>query len=148
MGTAAYNFIYEGDFIKAVGNSDFLVRANVKAPINVTNFFGLGNETVFDKTKPGKIQYYRARYNKADFSALLRRQLQSWMRVTYGAAFQFFKLEEDENKGRFVSNPILAGVDPLTHYDSKTFVGPQVGLEINSKNSQKLINKITNNYKL
>lgn len=136
VGTASYNFIYEGDFIKAIGNSDFLLRANVKAPINVTNFFGLGNETVFDKTKPGRIQFYRARFDKADFSALLRRQLQSWMRVTYGGTFQFFKLEEDENKGRFVSNPILAGLDPLTHYSRKAFAGPQAGLEINSKNSQ------------
>jgi hypothetical protein len=136
VGTAAYNFIYEGDFIKAVGNSDFLLRANIKAPINVTNFFGLGNNTLFDKTKPGKIQYYRARYDMVDFSGLLRRQLQSWMRVTYGATFQFFRLEKDENIGKLVSDPLLNGLDPATLYDRKSFVGPQVGLDINSKNSQ------------
>jgi hypothetical protein len=136
VGTAAYNFIYEGDFIKAVGNSDFLLRANIKAPINVTNFFGLGNNTLFDKTKPGKIQYYRARYDMVDFSGLLRRQLQSWMRVTYGATFQFFRLEKDENIGKLVSDPLLNGLDPATLYDKKSFVGPQVGLDINSKNSQ------------
>ncbi len=136
VGTASYNFIYEGDFIKAIGNSDFLLRANVRAPINVTNFFGLGNETVFDKTKPGRIQYYRARFDKADFSGLLRKQLQSWMRVTYGGTFQFFKLEEDENKGRFISNPALAGLDPVNHFARKIFAGPQLGLEINSRNNQ------------
>lgn len=136
LGTAAYNFIYEGEFIKAVGNSDFLLNADVKAPINVTNFFGLGNNTVFDKTKPGKIQYYRARYDKVDVSTLLRRQLQSWMRFTYGASFQFFKLEENENLGKFISNTALSGLDPATLYDRNSYVGPQIGLEINSKNNQ------------
>lgn len=135
VGTASYNFIYEGDLIKAVGNSDLLFRANVKAPINVTNFFGLGNETVFDKTKPGKIQYYRARYDMADFSALLRRQLQSWMRITYGAAFQYLELERDQNQGKFVTNAPANGLNPATLYDSKVFAGAQAGLDINSKNS-------------
>lgn len=136
LGTAAYNFVYEGEFIKAVGNSDFLLNADIKAPINVTNFFGIGNETVFDKTKPGKIQYYRARYDKADFSALLRRQLQSWMRINYGATFQYFRLEEDENQGKFVTNTPVNGLDPNTLYDKNTLAGAQAGLEINSKNNQ------------
>jgi hypothetical protein len=136
VGTASYNFIYEGDFVKAIGNSDLLLRANVKAPINVTNFFGLGNDTKFDKTKPGKIQYYRARYDMVDFSALLRRQLQSWMRVTYGPAFQYFHLEQKENIGKFISTPGVSGLNPATLYDKKSFAGAQVGLDINSKNSQ------------
>src|SRR5215203_281041 len=138
LGTKSYNFVYEGDFIKAVGNSDLLVRANIKAPTNVTNFFGLGNETVFDKTKPGGIRYYRARYDKADFGAVLSRQLQSWMKFGYGVSFQFFKLEEDQNQDKLVSDPDAAGVDSANYYERKAFLGPYLGLQINSKNSQVL----------
>ena len=134
--TGSYYFRYEGDFIKAFGNSDLLIRADVRAPINVTNFFGIGNNTVFDKSKPGKIQYYRARYDIVDVSALLRRQLQSWMRVTYGPTFQYFDLDQDENVGKYVSNTSINGLDPATLYDFKSFAGAQVGLDINSKNSQ------------
>lgn len=54
LSTSSYQFNYEGDYIKVIGNHDLLLRADVRAPINVTNFFGLGNETVFDKSKPGK----------------------------------------------------------------------------------------------
>ena len=161
VGTKSYNFVYEGDYTKAVGNSDLLVRANIKAPTNVTNFFGLGNETVFDKSKPGGIQYYRARYDKADFAALLSRQLQSWMKFGYGVSFQFYRLEEDQNQGKLVSNPDAAGMDSANYYERKAFLGPYVGLQINSKNSKVLptrgfvldagvrnllgVNKISNN---
>lgn len=135
LKTGSYYFKYEGDFTSALGNSDLLVRADIRAPINVTNFFGLGNNTVFDKNKPGKIQYYRARYNIADVSALVRRQLQSWMRFNYGPTFQYFNLDEDENAGKYVSNTTINGLDPKTLYDFKSFAGAQVGLDINSKNS-------------
>lgn len=135
LQTGSYSFLYESDFTKLVGNSDLLIRADIRAPINVTNFFGLGNNTVFDKNKPGKIQYYRTRYDIVNFSALLRRQLQSWMRVTLGPTFQYFGLDKDENAGKYVTNTTENGLDEKTLYDRKSFAGAQVGLDINSKNN-------------
>lgn len=135
LATGSYHFRYEGDFTKVVGNSDLIVRADIRAPINVTNFFGIGNNTVFDKTKPGKIQYYRARYDFIDVTALLRRQLQSWMRVTYGAAYQYFRLEQEQNAGKFVSDTGVNGLDGATLYNRRSFAGLQAGLDINSRNN-------------
>ena len=60
------------------------------------------------------------------------------MKFGYGVSFQFFRLEEDENQGKLVSNPDAAGVDSANYYDRKAFVGPYVGLQINSKNNQVL----------
>ncbi|HZF65249.1 MAG TPA: BamA/TamA family outer membrane protein [Chitinophagaceae bacterium] len=136
LATASYQFYYEGDFIRALGKSDLFVRADIRAPINVTNFFGIGNTTVFDKTKPGGIQYYRARYDVVNVSALVRRQLQSWMRVNYGPAFQYFRLEEKQNQGKYVSNTDVNGLDPKSLYTKNMLVGAQVGLDINSKNNR------------
>ncbi|HVG16557.1 MAG TPA: BamA/TamA family outer membrane protein, partial [Chitinophagaceae bacterium] len=136
LGTSSFRFTYQGEFIKSIGNADLLIDADVRAPINVTNFFGLGNNTVFDKTKPGRIRYYRARYDIADFSALLRRRLQSWMRVTYGLTYQYYRVEEKQNIGKFLTQPGLPGVNRATLYDHKSFVGAQLGLDINSKNNQ------------
>ncbi|HEX2534255.1 MAG TPA: BamA/TamA family outer membrane protein [Chitinophagaceae bacterium] len=136
LGTSSYRFQYEGDYTRFIGHSDLLVRADVRAPINVTNFFGLGNETVWDKSRPGGIRYYRARYDLANASILLRRQLQSWMRVTYGGTFQYFNLEEEQNKDKFVSRTELNGLDPATLYLPKSYAGVHLGLDINSQNNR------------
>jgi hypothetical protein len=46
--TNSYNFSYRGDFTDVIGKWGIEVNADVKAPNYVNNFFGLGNETVFD----------------------------------------------------------------------------------------------------
>jgi len=48
LKTASTFFHYEGEFIGAIRHSDLLLRADVRAPVNVTNFFGMGNNTVKD----------------------------------------------------------------------------------------------------
>lgn len=136
--TSSYFFGYEGDFIKAVGDKDLLLRGDLRAPVNVTNFFGIGNNTVFDKSKRGGDRYYRARYNTGNFSALLRRQLQSWMRVNYGLAFQYFDVSRAQNVNKFLGDNVHDGVDNNTLYHPKYFVGPQVLLDISSKNNVNL----------
>jgi hypothetical protein len=135
LQTSSLLFHYDADFVKAFGNTDLLIRADVRAPINVTNFFGIGNNTTFDRNKPGAEQFYRSRYNIADVSVLGRRQLQSWMRVNFGAAFQYFNLEERQNIGRYVTMAPENGLDPETLYDRKMFLGPHLLLDINSRNS-------------
>jgi hypothetical protein len=134
LRTRSWFFKYDGEFNKAFGNSDLLLHADVRAPINVTNFFGLGNNTTFNKDLG--INYYRARYNVTNASVLFRRQLQSWMRITGGPSFQMFKLPQEENKGRFVNDLAVNGLDPANLYKVKTFVGAEANLDINSKNSQ------------
>lgn len=136
LRTSSYFFQYSGDFTKAVGSSDLVIRGELRAPVNITNFFGIGNNTTVDRNAPGGINYYRARYNIGNLSVLLRKQLQSWMRVNYGAAFQYFDVSREENKSRFVGNGSLNGVDLNTLYDTKLYAGGQVLLDINSKNNQ------------
>ncbi len=135
LSTSSYRFTYEGEYIKVIGNNDLLLNADVRAPINVQNFFGLGNETVFDESKPGKEKFYRARYDMANASVLLRRQLQSWMRVNYGPAFQYFRIEKESNQGKFISQP-FNGLNPANLYDIKTYAGLLFKLDIDSRNNK------------
>ncbi|HEY0059761.1 MAG TPA: BamA/TamA family outer membrane protein [Flavisolibacter sp.] len=136
FNTGALRFKYEGEWIKAIGNKDLLARADIRAPVNVTNFFGLGNETVFDKTKPGQERYYRARYDFIDVSLLMRRQLQSWMRVNLGGGFQAFRVENEGNANKFVSQTAINGLDPVDLYEQKMYAGAHFKLDINSKNNK------------
>lgn len=138
LKTSSYRFRYEGEFIKALGHHDIMLNADLRAPINVTNFFGLGNETVFDKNQPEKEKYYRVRYDYFSGSALLRRQMQSWLKIYYGGTYQRFQVEEDENSGKYVSETLNNGLDPATLYEPKSFAGPMFKLGIDSRNNEAL----------
>ena len=138
LKTSSYRFRYEGDFMRVIGHHDLIIRADVRAPVNVTNFFGIGNDTYFDKSKPGGDRYYRARYDVAGVSVLMRRQPQSWMRVNYGATYQYFNVEREENKGRFLSQTLESGLDSTTLYTPKSFGGLHFKLDINSQNNRVL----------
>lgn len=138
LKTASYYFRYDGDFTKALGRHDLLVRIDASAPINVTNFFGLGNRTGFNKENPSGEQYYRTRYDIINASLLLRKQLQSWMRVNYGPAAQYFHLEQKKNIGHYVTNPAAYILDTTNLYEAKLLAGVQAFLDIDSRNNQVL----------
>jgi hypothetical protein len=136
FNTGALRFRYEGDWVKVFGHHDLVARADIRAPVNVTNFFGLGNETVFDESKPGGDRYYRARYDFIDASIMLRRQLQSWFRIHYGVGLQHFRVEEASNAGKFLSMAPQNGLDPATLYDANTYAGGHFKLDVNSRNNR------------
>lgn len=136
LKTASTQFRWESDFTRVWGATDLLIRADVRAPVNITNFFGIGNNTVFDKNQPGRDRYYRVRYDFADASVLFRKQLQSWFRVYYGLSYQFFKLDEKDNAGHFVASyfPGENGNLAKSHH----YLGAAVGMNINSQNNRVL----------
>jgi Omp85 superfamily domain/Calcineurin-like phosphoesterase len=138
VNTGSYTIRYYGEFIKALGNSDFLILADVRAPNNITNFFGLGNNTVLDKTKPDGIRFYRARYNLTDLSALVRRRLQSWMDITFGPSYEHYSISQKGNEDRILFHPSQIGLDSANVYRQKAYLGAQFGLIIDTRNSKVL----------
>jgi outer membrane protein assembly factor BamA len=67
---------------------------------------------------------------------LMRRQLQSWMRVHYGLTYQYFRVERESNAGKYVSMAPQNGLDPASLYEKKSYLGAHLKLDINSKNNQ------------
>jgi len=135
FNTGSLHFRYDADFTKVFKNADLLVRTDFRAPVNVTNFFGIGNDTKFNKDND--IQFYRARYNFINASILLRRNLQSWFRFNFGPTFQNFSLDSTENVGKFVNTNFITP-DNRGLYGSKSFLGADVRMDINSKNNAML----------
>jgi hypothetical protein len=131
--TGSLHFRYDADYIKALGNADILIRSDFRAPVNVTNFFGLGNETKIDLTS-NSVKYYRARYNIINASAYLSYQLQSWMRINLGPTFQYFRLDSAQNLNRFVTGH-SNGLDYATLYSPRHYMGADARLAINSRNN-------------
>ncbi|KAA2245778.1 BamA/TamA family outer membrane protein [Chitinophaga agrisoli] len=133
VATEAYSFRYQGEFTDAIGNTDLVLSANAKAPHNTINFFGLGNETVFDKANT--IQYYRSRYNLYNAEGLLKSKLASKVQLFYGPSFSYYALDKDENDDRFVTKFPDNGLDSLSVFQSKYYAGLKAGIQIDTRDN-------------
>ena len=100
--------------MQAIGKADFTMQALAKAPNNTANFFGLGNETEYDKTGDYKT-YYRTRYSTYQVDPALRFRKSARSSFSIGPSLYFYFFDKDENKGRFINN-----VDEIGSYDSAT----------------------------
>ena len=135
LATSSYNFRYDGEFIKAIGSMDLLLNADIKAPRAVTNFFGYGNETMsFIDTKPGKINYYRSRYTLGDLSILFRKGGKH-AHFSFGPAYQYYRLDADDNIGRIILNPIESGIPITKVTQDKAYMGGEFSIGIDTRNS-------------
>ncbi|MBL7741471.1 MAG: BamA/TamA family outer membrane protein [Chitinophagaceae bacterium] len=139
LATKAYNFKWNSEFIGVLGKKgDLLFNADIKAPNATANFFGYGNGSVYDKTKPGQFRYYRARYQAGDISLVMRKNMGTTASMTIGPAFQFFSLDTDDNKERFILNTASNGLDPGTLFSKQSFAGGVLTFSIDNRNSKSL----------
>ncbi|MFL5787386.1 MAG: BamA/TamA family outer membrane protein, partial [Flavisolibacter sp.] len=134
LKTKAYHFIYNADYIHVFSHYDIVVRSDLRGPDYVNNFFGIGNNTVKDENKPNFVRYYQSRYNYFNASAYIRRQLQSWMRINFGPAFQLYKADSLDNAGHYI-NTYSTDPEHSDIYKRRVYGGIDARLDINSKNN-------------
>ncbi|WP_080055867.1 BamA/TamA family outer membrane protein [Spirosoma aerolatum] len=133
LATEAMSIKYDGMFTDLIGKNDLWLSAFSKAPDNVTNFFGPGNETVYDKSH--SIRYYRTRYDLINVAALLKPETGNHMELSVGPVFQHFSLNRGDNGGRFIEK-YLADLLPQERFlQQESYVGLQAGLLINNRNN-------------
>ncbi len=137
LATNAYNFKWYSEFIGVLGKkSDLLFDADIKAPNNTTNFFGYGNATIYNKTNPQKYKHYRARYQLGDISMLIRKKFNPWLSMTLGPTYQFYSLDSNKNKTRYILQTGSNGVDPNTIFKDQSFAGGKFSLNIDLRNNK------------
>lgn len=136
VSTKAFVFKYNGEFVNAVGKADLLLHATVKAPSNTTNFFSYGNETIFDKSHPEKVKYYRARFQTGDFGISLRHKFGTSVSLTWGPLFEYYNFDSADNKDRYILMAPANGLNPATLEKSKTWAGAQFTLGIDDRNNK------------
>lgn len=109
--TSSYNFLYRGIFTGVINNKwNLEIGADIKAPNFVNNFFGWGNESVFDQDiddQPGidaedAIDYYRYRFEEARLEVQLTRKIGNHAELKIGPAYQRIALENSEGEDRYV----------------------------------------------
>ena len=108
--TNSYNILYRGDFTDVIGKWGMEINADIKAPNYVNNFFGMGNETVFDSDideNPSydlerPIDFYRFRFEEIKLEAYLTRKIGGFGSLKLGLASQEIEIE-DTDKDRFIN---------------------------------------------
>ncbi|WP_186461849.1 BamA/TamA family outer membrane protein [Mucilaginibacter pallidiroseus] len=138
FATDAFRIRYNGEWIDAIGNADLTINAFVQAPNNTLNFFGRGNEIPLVKF-PGYRRIYRTRYNTYQVDPALRWNLGSNATIGAGPSFQYFKMDADDNAGRFINDPgRINSYDSLTVNKEKAHLGLLVNFNSNQRDNNML----------
>jgi hypothetical protein len=137
FSTQAFNIRYYAEYIGLFGRTgDLLTDIDIKAPNNTTNFFGYGDASIYDKTKPGEFRYYRARYNLTDASLLIRKRFSEKVTFMFGPTVEFFKLDQSDNLSKNIVMTPGNGLDPATLYAKQSFVGGKASFVVNTRDNQ------------
>lgn len=88
--TGGFNAAYKGIFKKAIGGWDFNLDAAYTTPRFAKNFFGLSNESEYDKEETER-EYNRARISRFNFAPSISKK--SWMNLQHQ-----FQLTFEDNK--------------------------------------------------
>jgi hypothetical protein len=123
FSTSAYHINYRGEWIKSVGNADFTLQADIRAPDNTMNFFGRGNETVYNKSGDDK-KFYRSRFALYQVDPALRWRKNKKTSFSIGPSLDYYRYDQDDNNGRFITHTHLIGsYDSLTIDRDKLHLG-------------------------
>jgi hypothetical protein len=136
LSTKAYAFKYNFEAIDAIGRTDLLFHGTALAPNNTINFFGFGNETGFDKSKPEGVRYYRTRFSQFDADVQIRKRWGKTFQLALGPAFEYAKMDSSDNKDRFINQTELNGLDKATLYESKTYAGGKATVIIDNRDDK------------
>ncbi len=96
LNTNSFSIQYQGRFPQFVGQWSLELDANIRSPNYVNNFFGWGNESVFNteiNKQPGvnvgsPIDYYRLRLRDFTGEVRLSRKVGQWSYFKIGPAYQ------------------------------------------------------------
>ncbi|NOT75765.1 MAG: hypothetical protein HOP08_12635 [Cyclobacteriaceae bacterium] len=137
LATDASFLRYKGDVTNFIGKAALDMYLNVAAPDNTVNFFGVGNETTFDNVSDPQIRYYRTRYNFIDTQVRLKFALAKSFNFFAGVAGQYYNMDPDDNKDRFV-NIYAAQQSGPTLFDHRVYLGGVAGYEVDTRNNSML----------
>jgi hypothetical protein len=143
FATGAFHVKYNGSFTDVLGLWDLKLNVDVSAPNSVTNFFGFGNETVFNRSADEDFQveraidYYRLRFKYFNHTGMLVNNFGPNASFGIGHHFQTAKVEHDYNgEDRFILDP--DNIDDPDFFSWKVFEGAIMQFQYDSRDNPRL----------
>jgi hypothetical protein len=144
--TNSYNFLYRGDFTEVFGKWGINIDADMKAPNYVNNFFGLGNETEYDRTIDDDpayrvdedIDYYRFRFEEIKLEATLTRRIGGASVFSIGPALQRVEVEEIGDQDRYIQDVYAPTLDYDLFDEPNGYAGVTSSLVIDNRNNPRM----------
>lgn len=142
-GRQSFILDYAGDFKKVIGNNDLKVNVNVLGPNNLSNFFGLGNNTSYvkddddhhdDKDREDGIHYYRNRYDYLNTSVKIKRELDKFWTVEGGVLLSYYTSSRSRNEERFLYDYDLANPDQEV-FSNRFYAGLTAGWSYDTRDN-------------
>ncbi|MEO6489108.1 MAG: BamA/TamA family outer membrane protein [Ferruginibacter sp.] len=132
-GFGAYQVKYHGIFNNVLLKNDIVLNAEWINP-TLNNFYGYGNETVYDKTRDR--EFYRVRNNALIAELFVRKRVTSFLDMSVGPVYYRYNNSYKFNKGRILEDPAVVGRDSAAMYSVKNYAGFKVKADINYTNSE------------
>lgn len=129
----AYQVKYDGVFNNSIQGKDILLHAQLVNP-TLNNFFGFGNESVYDKSKP--IEYYRVRYKFLEADVLIRKRYSDFFQLSAGPSYYQYWSRYKDNSSRILGKPEVIGSDSAGIYGVKKFIGGKLKFNISYINNE------------
>ncbi|MCJ8208521.1 BamA/TamA family outer membrane protein [Mucilaginibacter sp. RS28] len=133
LGRQSFMINYNGDFRRVIGNNDLNISIVSRGPNNVSNFFGVGNNTVFDRSEDVGITYYRNHYNFVNADVRLFHNYNRWQ-LSGGVTGQLYYSSDSPNKGHFLYTYAQQNPDQKV-FDTKGYAGVILGVKFDSRNN-------------
>ncbi|MFT6871260.1 MAG: hypothetical protein ACJAVN_000257 [Roseivirga sp.] len=129
VATSSYNLEYSGEFTDTFGKADFLFDASIKAPNFVNNFFGLGNETIYNDDL--EMTFYRTRFTELIINPSVNINLGAHSNLNFGAHYRGIEIQESAD--RFVSDFGNNGLNSSGLFEGKEYAGGSIALHFDTK---------------
>jgi hypothetical protein len=114
LRTQALIFEYKAEWKNVFHRTDFLINGLADIKGNILNFFGRGNETLFDRTGDFRL-YYRDNFSYFQLEPLVRFNLRNRFSLSFGPSIQHFVFNANDNADRFINTPrIVSQYDYLS----------------------------------
>ena len=136
VNSSSYHIKYSGDFVRVFRHTSLLISGDVKLPTNRTGFYGIGNNTFYDKSVAGGHKYYIVHYSLGNLSFSFRDSINSWLTLKGGPVLQYFNMKKEDNENKYIATkyPTLPLANEALH--AQYYAGAELGLEVNTTNSK------------
>ncbi|WP_439697593.1 hypothetical protein ACFGVS_04215 [Mucilaginibacter sp. AW1-7] len=132
LGRQSFMLTYSADWKKAIGNNDLGINIKSLGPHNLSNFFGIGNNTVFENEGDKEISYYRNRYDFVTANVSLSQTNNNWQ-FSEGIAGQYYNSSASNNANRFLNGYNQANPDQNV-FGTKFYTGVVASARLDTRN--------------